>query len=163
MMAEDRDSLAAGIDKPFRFKRRPMPIAAELRPDWKIATLLLILHLSSIGGKSSLKRLYILNWAVRSAKHREEFERVREHLSPLFGFQFRFEPALARAHHHGVGDGLVECGGGDRLKITTKGKRWIELIEKDNSLLQDERDFLKRIGKTITENMASEMISMKGV
>ena len=43
-MADQRDSLAAGINKPFSFKRRPMPIAAELRPDWKIATLLLILH-----------------------------------------------------------------------------------------------------------------------
>ena len=161
-MAEERDSLAAGIDKPFRFKRRPMPIAAELRPDWKMATLLLILHLSSIGGKSSLKRLHILNWAVRSARHRAEFEQVRDRLSPLFGFQFRFEPALARAIDLAVGDGLVEWVGGDRLKNTTKGKRWIEQIEKDESLFQDERAFLKRIGKTITESMASEMISLKG-
>lgn len=163
VMAEERDSLAGGIDKPFRFKRRPMPIAAELRPDWKMATLLLILHLSSIGGKSSLKRLHILNWAVRSAKHRDEFNQVRDHLSPLFGFRFRFEPALARAIDLAVGDGLVEWVGGDRLKITTKGKRWIEQIEQDESLLQDERAFLKRMGKTVTETMASEMISLKGV
>lgn len=161
-MTDERDSLAAGIDKPFRFKRRPMSIAAELRPDWKMATLLLILHLSSIGGRSSLKRLHILNWAVRSAKHRKEFEQVRDHLSPLFGFQFRFEPALARAIDLSVGDGLLEWVGGDRLKITRKGIRWIEQIEKDESLLQDERTFLKRIGKTITEPMASEMISLKG-
>jgi hypothetical protein len=161
-MAEERDSIAADIDRPFRFKRRPMPIAAELRPDWKMATLLLILHLSSMGGKSSLKRLHILNWAVRSARHREEFDQVRDHLSPLFGFQFRFEPALARAVDLAVGDGVVEWVGGDRLKITTRGKRWIERIENDESLLQDERAFLKRIGKTITETMASEMISLKG-
>ncbi len=53
-MIEGRDRLGAGIDKPFRFERRPMPIAAELRPDWKMATLLLILHLSSVGGKVRL-------------------------------------------------------------------------------------------------------------
>jgi len=41
-----------------------MPIAAELRPDWKISTLLLILQISSYGGKSSLKRLHVLNWAI---------------------------------------------------------------------------------------------------
>jgi hypothetical protein len=162
-MARETNSLVAGIDRPFRFKRKPMPVAAELRPDWKMATLLLILHLSSVGGKSSLKRLYILNWAVRSAKHRDEFDQVRDHLSPLFHFQFRFEPALARAIDLAVGEGFVEWVGGDRLRIATKGKRWIEEIEKDESLLAVERSFLKRIGKTITESMASEMISLKGV
>jgi hypothetical protein len=135
----------------------------QLRPDWKIATLLLILQLSSHGGKSSLKRLHILNWAVRSPKHREEFDQVRDHLSPLFGFQFRFEPALARAIDLAVGDDLVVWVGGDRLQITTKGKRWIQQILKEDSLLRNERDFLTRIGKSITERMASEMISMKGV
>jgi hypothetical protein len=162
-MIDQRDSLAAGINKPFVFKRRPMAIAAELRPDWKIATLLLILQLSSHGGKSSLKRLHILNWAVRSPKHREDFDQVRDHLSPLFGFQFRFEPALARAIDLAVGDDLVVWVGGDRLQITTKGKRWIQQVLKEESLLRDERDFLTRIGKSITEGMASEMISVKGV
>ncbi|MGH9427672.1 MAG: hypothetical protein ACRD2L_15380, partial [Terriglobia bacterium] len=160
-MVDERDSLAAGINLPFRFERRPMPIAAELRPDWKMATLLLILELSSHAGKSSLKRLHILNWAVRSPKHREEFEQVRDQLSPLFGFQFRFEPALARAIDLAVGDDLVVWVGGDRLQITAKGKRWIKQILKDESLLRNERDFLSRMGKTITESMASEMIALK--
>ena len=88
---------------------------------------------------------------------------MRDHLSPLFEFQFRFEPALARAIDLAVGDDLVVWVGGDRLQITTKGKRWIQQILKDESLLRDERDFLTRIGKTITEGMASEMISLKGV
>ena len=69
-----------------------MAIAAELRPDWKMGALLLILQFSSRGGKSSLRRLHILNWALRSAKNRAEFEQVREHQQPLFSFQFRFEP-----------------------------------------------------------------------
>ena len=87
----DEKSLTVAKDQALRFKRRPMAIAAELRPDWKIAALLLILHLSSRGGKSSLRRLHILNWALRSVKNRAEFEQVREHEQPLFRFQFRFE------------------------------------------------------------------------
>jgi hypothetical protein len=67
-MANER--LGREIDIPFRFKRKPMPIAAELRPDWKIATLLLILEVSSHAGKSSLMRLHVLNWAIRSPKYR---------------------------------------------------------------------------------------------
>jgi hypothetical protein len=138
-----------------------MAIAAELRPDWKIGALLLILHLSSRGGKSSLRRLHILNWALRSSKNRAEFEQVREHQQPLFSFQFRFEPALGRAINLAVGEKYVEWVSGNRLQITSKGQRWVKDILKDESVMQEERDFLERIGKDITEGIAMEMITVK--
>ena len=162
MMAEET-ALTLEQQHGFRFKRRPISLAADFRPDWKIATLLLILHLSSHAGKSSLKRLHILNWALRSPKNREEFEQVKQHQQPLFSFQFRFEPALGRAIHLAVGEKLVEWVGGDRLKITTKGKGWITDILKDTSVMHDEREFLQRIGKTITEPLATEMITVKNI
>jgi hypothetical protein len=140
-----------------------MAIAAELRPDWKIGVVLLILHLSSHGGKSSLRRLHILNWALRSSKNRAEFEQVREHQQPLFSFQFRFEPALGRAINLAVGEKLIEWVGGDRLQITPKGKRWVTEILKDEAVMQEERDFLKRIGKSITEPVATEMITVRNL
>ena len=157
----DEKRLTIANDQALRFKRRPMAIAAELRPDWKIGALLLILHLSSRGGKSSLRRLHILNWALRSAKNRAEFEQVREHQQALFNFQFRFEPALGRAINLAVGEKYVEWVGGDRLQITPKGQRWVKDILKDESVMQEERDFLKRIGKDITEGIATEMITVK--
>ena len=147
----------------FRFKRRPMAIAAELRPDWKMGALLLILHLSSRAGKSSLRRLHILNWALRSSMNRAEFEQVREHQLALFSFQFRFEPALGRAINLAVGEKLVEWVGGDRLQITAKGKRWITDVMKDESVMYQEREFLNRIGKDITEVIAMEMITVRYV
>ena len=147
----------------FRFKRRPMAIAAELRPDWKMAALLLILHLSSRGGKSSLRRLHILNWALRSPKNRAEFEQVREHQQTLFSFQFRFEPALGRAINLAVAEKFAEWVGENRLQITAKGKRWIGEIMKDASVMQQEREFLKRIGKDVTEAFAMEMITVRPI
>lgn len=157
----DDKSLTVARDQAFRFTRRPMAIAAELRPDWKIGTLLLILHLSSRGGKSSLRRLHILNWALRSSKNRAEFEQVRDHEQPLFSFQFRFEPALGRAVNLAVGEKYVEWVGGNRLQITAKGQRWVKDILKDESVMQEEREFLERIGKDITEGIATEMITVK--
>jgi hypothetical protein len=161
-MDEERN-ITITKDRTLRFTRRPMAIAAELRPDWKIGALLLILQISSRGGKSSLRRLHILNWALRSAKNREDFERVREHRQPLFNFQFRFEPALGRAINLAVGENYVEWVGGDRLQITAKGKRWVAEILKDESVMQEERDFLARIGKDITEAIATEMITVKNI
>ena len=160
---DEEKSLTVGDSQSFRFTKRPMAIAAELRPDWKIAALLLVLHLSSRGGKSSLRRLHILNWALRSSKNRAEFEEVREHQQPLFSFQFRFEPALGRAINLAVGEKLVEWVGGDRLQITGKGERWVAEILKDESVMQEEREFLKRIGKSITEPLATEMITVRNL
>src|ERR1017187_2281073 len=160
---DEENSLTVEKNQPFRFTRRPMAIAAELRPDWKIGALLLILHLSSRGGKSSLRRLHILNWALRSVKNRAEFEQVREHQQALFSFQFRFEPALGRAINLAVGEKLVEWVGGNRLQITAKGKRWVTEILKDEDVMQEERDFLERIGKSITEPVATEMITVRNI
>jgi hypothetical protein len=160
---DEEKNLTVEESQSFRFTKRPMAIAAELRPDWKIAALLLVLHLSSRGGKSSLRRLHILNWALRSSKNRAEFEQVRGHQQPLFSFQFRFEPALGRAINLAVGEKLVEWVGGDRLQITGKGKRWITEILKDESVMQEEHEFLKRIGKSITEPLATEMITVRNL
>jgi hypothetical protein len=161
-MPDNGDRLGREIDLPFRFRRKPMPIAAELRPDWKIAILLLLLHVSSHAGKSSLKRLHVLNWAIRSPKHRKEFEEAQKNPLPLFGFNVRFEPAFSRAIDLAVGDQLVSWVGGNRLQITPKGRRWIADILKDKSLMQDERDFLSRIGKSVTEKGAEEVLGSGG-
>jgi hypothetical protein len=107
--------------------------------------------------------LHRLNWALRSPKNRAEFEQVRDHQHPLFSFQFRFEPAVGRAINLAVGEKFVEWVGGDRLQITTKGKRWIVDIMKDESVMCQEREFLKRIGKDITEAIATEMITVRTV
>src|SRR5882757_1024917 len=160
---DEEKSLTVGESQSFRFTRRPMAIAAELRPDWKIGAVLLILHLSSHSGKSSLRRLHILNWALRSSKNRAEFEQVREHQQPLFSFQFRFEPALGRAINLAVGERFVEWVGDNRLQITPKGKRWIAEITKDESVMYQEREFLKRIGKDVTEAFATEMINIRPI
>jgi hypothetical protein len=162
MTAENIDRLGSDIDLPFRFKRRPLPIEAELRPDWKIATLLLILQISSRGGGSSLKRLHVLNWSIRSPRFRIEFEGNLKTPLPLFKLSIRFEPAFSRAIDLAVGESLVEWVKGKRLKITAKGRSWVEDILKDDSLMRDEKDFLLRIGKSVTEEIAEGMFSSKG-
>ncbi len=161
-MANNTDPLGSEIDVPFRFNRKPMAIAAELRPDWKIAALLLILHVSSIGGKSSLKRLHVLNWALRSPKFRRQFEDSQSNPLPLFRFSVRLEPAFARAIDLAVGENFVSWVGGNRLQISPKGKRWLAEIMKDESVMTDERAFLAKIGKSLTEKAAQEMLGIGG-
>jgi DNA-binding protein YbaB len=53
--------------------------------------------------------------------------------------------------------------GGNRLQITAKGRRWIADITKDESVMYQEREFLKRIGKDVTEAFAMEMITIRQI
>lgn len=160
-MSDNGERIEREIGLPFRFKRKPMPIAAELRPDWKISTLLLILQISSHGGKSSLKRLHVLNWAIRYPKFGAEFNEARANPLPLFGFNVRFEPALSRAIDLAVADDLVSWVGGNRLQITQKGRHWVTRILGDELLMRPERDFLTGIGKTVTETAAEELLGSR--
>jgi tRNA(Ile)-lysidine synthetase-like protein len=75
----------------------------------------------------------------------------------------RFEPAFSRAIDLAVGEELVTWVGGDRLQISAKGKRWVKDILKDESLMREEREFLKKIGKTVTEKAAEQILGSKGV
>ena len=139
-----------------------MPVAAELRPDWKMAALLLILQLSSHAGKSSLKRLHVLNWSIRLPRFRNQFETSLRNPLPLFRLNVRFEPAFSRAVDLAVGEGFVAWVGGNRLQITGKGKRWVQDILKDQSLMREEKDYLVRLGKSVTESIVEQLFSWKG-
>jgi hypothetical protein len=161
-MSDLKLTLASGVDLPFTFKRRPVPVPAETRPLWKIAALLFMLRLSSRGGKSSLKRLHLLNWAVRSPANRVLFADLRHASLPLFRFNVRFEPAFSRAIDLAVGNGLVSWVGGDRIQISAKGHGLVDDFLKDDSILSDERAFLTSLGKSLTESEADYVLGIKG-
>jgi hypothetical protein len=158
-MPESDDIAAPIIDRPFRFKRRPIAIAPDFRKDWKIALLLLILELCSRGGKSSLKRLHVINWAVRSARHQREFEETRREDSPLFAFKVRFEPAFSRAIEFAEAQKLIAWVEGDRVQITELGRTYARGITKSAGILGEETAFLKRVGKSVTESEATRLLT----
>ena len=161
-MEQLSEQLAVQIDRPFTFTRRPIPIAPDLRPAWKIALLLLILDITSRGGKSSVKRLHVLNWAVRSPAHRASFDQAHDNDSPLFGFRFRFDPILSRAIDLADGEGLVEWVNGNRIQLTPDGRHLAKAIQADKDAMTDERQFLAGLGKRLTEGRVADMISLRG-
>lgn len=142
------------IKIPIRFRRRPHPVTPDYRPGWKISLLLLILHLASRGGKSSLTRLHVLNWAVRTARHQEEFSETLSSKAPLFAFNVRFEPAFSRAIDLAAAARLVDWIGGSRICLTHAGEEIARKIKKNGTALRPEISFLEKVGKSITEPQA---------
>ena len=133
----------------LRFERRPSPVLAEHRPMYKIGQVLLILSLASRGGRSSLPRLQLFNWAMKSAKRQQQLilavgEKVLQ--VPAWGF----DPALAIAVRLAIAEDLV-AENSTGYVISTAGELFVKEILKDTDLFGRERSFLSAVGKGLTE------------
>lgn len=141
----------------LRFERRPSPVLAEHRPMYKIGQVLLILSLASRGGRSSLPRLQLFNWAMKSAKRQQQLilavgEKVLQ--VPAWGF----DPALAIAVRLAIAEDLV-AENSTGYVISTAGELFVKEILKDTDLFGRERSFLSAVGKGLTEGMVEATAS----
>ncbi len=142
---------AATHPRSLRFVRRPSPVLVEHRPLYKITQLLLVLYMSSRSGKSTLPRLHLFNWALKST---ERIHRLLEaaKAKALNMTAWGFDPALAIAIRFAVAEDLVEPTS-TGYQITEKGRSFIAEVLKDASAFAPERKLLAQIGKDITEGM----------
>lgn len=133
------------------FERRPAPVLVEHRPLYKIGQLLLVLHLSSRGGKSTLPRLHLFNWAL---KRTDRIQKLVEaaNAKALHITAWGFDPAVAIAIRYAVAEDLMKTTS-TGYQITEKGQSFIDELLKDEATFFQERALLKEIGKDITENM----------
>ena len=113
-----RETHIAEFDTAFNFVRRPTSLPPDLRPIWKISMLILMLHICCRGGRSSLQRLHVLNWAVRNHESREDFNHLIEGRLEPTDVVVRYEPGLQRAIDLSLGQKLVSRVGGDKIQLT---------------------------------------------
>ncbi|QQX86714.1 hypothetical protein JJQ59_28570 [Cupriavidus necator] len=135
----------------LRFERRPSPVLVEHRPLYKICQLLLVLHISSRGGKSSLPRLHLFNWALKRTDRIQKLTEAAK-AKVLHITAWGFDPALAIAIRYAVAEGLLRPTS-TGYQISEKGQSFIDEVLKDAAVFRSERTFLKGIGKDITESM----------
>ena len=133
------------------FNVRPAPVLPEHRRMYKISQILLVLELSSRGGKSTLPRLQLFNWAMKSRDRQERLATAAKNQS-LNVQAWGFDPALSIALRYAVAEMLVNSVP-TGYQITDRGKLFVEDIEKDPDLMRQEKEVLKRIGKAVTEGM----------
>ena len=135
----------------LEFNVRPAPVLPEHRRMYKISQILLILELSSWGGKSTLPRLQLFNWALKSHDRQERLATAAK--VKILNIQaWGFDPALSIALRFAVAEILINSVP-TGYQITDRGKLFVMDIEKDPDLLPQEKEMLMRIGKGVTEAM----------
>lgn len=137
------------------FNVRPAPVLPEHRRMYKISQILLVLELSSRGGKSTLPRLQLFNWALKS-RGRQEILATGAKTQSLNVQAWGFDPALSIALRFAVADMLVNSVP-TGYQITDRGKLFVDDIEKDPDLMTQEKEALRRIGKGVTEGMVDSV------
>lgn len=159
-MKENDDFLDDFTGVKFSFKARPIPIPVDLRPDWRLAIILLILYKCCRSSRGSLRKLHVLNWAIRTSEARSIFQQLVDgRISPV-DVIVRYEPGLSRAIDLALGEGLVEKVDGDRIQLTQKGKKCAADIGGLSDCFEQEKIFLNNVGKAITEKRLQGLIDM---
>ncbi len=139
----------------LRFERRPSPVLVEHRPVYKISQLLLVLHLSSRGGKSTLPRLHLFNWVVkRTDRILKLVDAATAKVLQITAWGF--DPALAIAIRFAVAEDLAQTTS-TGYQLSEKGRNFIVEVLKDHDVFASERILLAKIGKDITEAMVDKV------
>lgn len=138
----------------LRFQRRAMPVIPDHRPMYKICYLLLVLHECSIGGRSSLLRLHLFNWALKEKRRANLLVSSAKDKKLLFDI-WGMDPTVNFALNHASANGLVikqQSG----YKITSKG---IDFIKKYNikDEFTKESEIIDKVKKSITQKMVDEV------
>lgn len=138
------------LDVKFKFVPRPRDLPGDLRPNWRVPLLILMLDMCCRGGKSTLYKLHLLNWAIRSQGQRDLLLKNLSGDPDYSQIRIQVEPSFIRAIQFAVAEKLVERLENSRVQITERGKQFAHDIKESESLVS-EKDFLKKIGLRLTE------------
>lgn len=142
---------------PFVFGRRPSPIPPDLRVIWRVPLVLLTLQMCCRQGRSSLPRLHVLNWAMRTPQSRRTLLSALQNERRLQDVVVRFEPTLNQAIEYGIGEGLLSVVKGPRVLISPRGIKLVDDLLAAEDIYLSERAFAAQIGKKVTEDWVAQM------
>ena len=144
-----KEDLWRSLDTTFTFSTRPSRAPADRRVVWRIATLLLLVD-KMRGAQATLKQLHATSWAMRTSENHDVL------LNALSGIRQpdlpvgRFDPTVNLALDVAVGERLL-VRDADKFVMTQRGKRLLEQIKQDDSVLRTEKQFLGRIKGRLTQ------------
>jgi hypothetical protein len=135
---------------------RGSPVTGDMRPLWRLASVVLALRACGRAGKMSLTKLYVINWAVRTAQSRMRFlEVVVNSNATPDDLLIRYDPTLMRAVNLAIGEQLIALESGTGLRLTERGAAFADELERDPEGFRVEREFFSQLrGKVYEKDIA---------
>ena len=145
------------LDVPFDFVRRPAPVPAALRPEWRIALLLLALH-RCWGNKATRRQLHVLNWALRTPEARATFGHVLAGTLRPDEAIVRFDPVVERALNFAEGEKLITISG-ELVVLTQRGDQFVRSLMRNKDCMLMEKEFLASLGGKLTQRQVESFLA----
>lgn len=132
------------------FSRRPTSVPPDIRPEWRLPLLLLLVH-QCRAKQASREQLHVLNSAVLNAGSRVALTAALSgRLAPQVPM-VQYEPALDRAIDRCIGLGLLRMNTTARIQLTESGQAVVDALESNTELFTREREFLSVLPNAISQ------------
>lgn len=141
----------------FKFSPRPSPLAPDLRAEWRLAVIALILK-KCWGERATLRQLHVLNWAVRTARSREAFLKMLGRVRNLDDPVVRFEPSLNRALAFALAEELIARDSNGTIRLTAKGGMLADEVMRLRGCLDAEKEFLNNISGKVSQRQIDDLL-----
>lgn len=146
------------IDFPFQainkltFSPRPQPLPASLRPLYRIALITLVLKTNCQRNTASMLKLQFFNWLLKSSSLQEVIEDRLTHQSVFTLELIHRDPMVNLALKYAIADDLISVTNNSKYKLTERGNKFADrILQDEQSVMEVEREFLVRIGKSVSE------------
>lgn len=161
-MVPHQRSRRRDIQLDFTFTVRSEPIPAELRPEWRISLLLLMLLRAGRAGAMSLKKAHILSSAVRTSDARERLLRMLEGDRYLEDVPVRIDPSLNRAIDYAIAEKVIVAQVRSNtcvLSLLPAGEAIAQQIYSASDCMQIEKAFADRLRGSLTNEKVDELLN----
>lgn len=128
------------------FSKKPISIPPEYRPSYTIGLIVLILKICCQDSKSSLLKLHLINWGLKSKENKNSLKKFVLSNYTETSKTWGIEPSLNRALNYSVHEGICEIKNG-KYKLLEKGEEFYSLLIEQPKYLIEEIDFLNFLGK----------------
>jgi len=143
------------------FTRRPTSVPADIRPEWRLPLLLIMVN-HCRGRIASREQLHVLNSAVLSpGSRRALFAALNGRLAARTPV-VQFEPALDRALDRCTGLGLLQLTTSGRFELTGLGRSVVEALAARNDLFVGERQLLSALPASLSQAAIRQVLSGRG-
>ena len=143
----------------FTISDRAQPVPGDLRINWGVTLILLVLA-SSRGQRCSLQKLHFLAHLSRTDQTRREALEVLDRTREPSALSVRIEPWVNRALAFAVAQGPAVRKDGKSAALTDEGKAMLDDLSA-MAVLAEERAFLAKVGPRATEKVVDSIMKME--
>lgn len=154
MIMMERDIL---ISDTIIFDAKPDAVPYNYRISYKLGQICLILLICGGRKSCSFLKIQMIANAMNDEKGKTRLLKFCNN-NKMSYTSVRFDPAVNRVIKYVIADQMVMQLAQGNFKLTEKGKKFVQRIQRDNLLLKDEKEFLKKIGTQLTEEKIADLI-----